>query len=266
VTTPKVSTIKRGGSRFYVNPETGEKVPGVTSVLGMLPKDFLKYWAAKSVAQTAVNNIGEVVGIAMRDPDAAVDFLKRSPDRDTYKAADAGTGVHELYESLARGEEVDRRRLTPELRVYAESFDQFVAEFQPEFLHLEETVWSETHGYAGSFDAIARIDGEIVILDWKTTRSGVHEEVALQMTAYKNADYILTADGEKVPLPEIEAAAVLHTRPEGWNLYPVSIDDSLFETFLALLNSVFPWERGGKNGVIGRPINASAQNKGRARR
>ncbi|WP_036959367.1 hypothetical protein [Promicromonospora kroppenstedtii] len=79
MTNPKINTIKRGGSRLYVHPESARKVPGVTSVLNMLPKGFLKFWASKSVAEYAVNNIGAVVTLAMNDKSAAVDLLKRAP-------------------------------------------------------------------------------------------------------------------------------------------------------------------------------------------
>ena len=41
-----IRTSKRGGSRFYVDPETAVKHPGVTSIVGMLPKPFLVHWAA----------------------------------------------------------------------------------------------------------------------------------------------------------------------------------------------------------------------------
>ncbi len=56
-------------------------------------------------------------------------------------------------------------------------FNAFIDEFSPSFLFQEETVWSDTHLYAGSFDALAEIEGQRVWIDWKTTRSGVHEEV-----------------------------------------------------------------------------------------
>ena len=57
MTTPKINTTFRGGSRFYIHPGSGEKVPGVTSVLNMLPKPFLKAWAGKEVATTAVRSL-----------------------------------------------------------------------------------------------------------------------------------------------------------------------------------------------------------------
>lgn len=266
---PKVNTIKRGGSRLYVHPGSAEKVPGVTSVLNMLPKPFLKFWASKVVAETAVENLGSVVSIAMNDPKGAIDYLKRSPDRFTANSADMGTEVHDLYERLAKGEDVNPRRLHPDLKVYFEHFQEFKAEFEPEFVYLEETVWSEKHEYAGSFDFMAWIndpdtEGErvLVIGDWKTTRSGVHEEVALQLAAYKHADYILRPDGEEIPIPEeISVGVVMHARPEGWQLVPARIDEEVFEVF-QVLRKVYTWDKETQKTVLGDGVQKGAKKKG----
>lgn len=259
MTTPKVTTIKRGGSRFYVHPTTRGKVPGVTSVVGMLPKDFLKFWAAKVVAECAVENIQSVVGLAMKDPQGAVDYLKRAPMRNTGEAADTGTQVHELVERLSRGENIGR--VHPDLQGFIRGYEAFRKAFDVEYLHLEETVWSETHGYAGSFDAIVRIkpagapeeDWEVVILDNKTTRSGVHSEVALQLAAYKNADYIIAQDGTQKPIPDITGGAVLHLRPDSWALVPVAVTDEFFQVFLSLI-PVMEWDRELSKSALGAPL------------
>lgn len=266
MTTPKINTIQRGGSRLYVHPDSSEKVPGVTSVLNMLPKGFLKFWASKVTAEKAVEHLGEIVSIAMRDPDAAIDFLKRAPDRFTKNAAVKGTDVHDIYERLARGEEI--ARVHPDLQPYVDVYHGFVTQYEPEFLFLEGTVWSETHGYAGSFDFIAWITdpdtGErvLVIGDWKTTRSGVHEEVALQLTAYKNADYIITPEGEKVDIPPVEAGIVVHAAnadkndpnsPVVGQVVPARIDDDLFAIFLSLLE-IWKYDREVKSTTLGRPV------------
>jgi hypothetical protein len=261
MTTPKVSTISRGGSRFYVHPESQDKVPGVTSVVGMLPKPFLRPWAAKVTAETAVDHLGEIVSIALRDRQGAIDFLKRSPDRFTKTAADVGTEAHDLFERLAKGESVGR--VHPDFVPFVEHFESFLEEFSPEFVFMEETVWSEKHSYAGSFDAFAVIDGERVWVDYKTTRSGVHEEVALQLAAYRYADYIIRPDGGRVPMPEADAGAVLHVRPEGWSLVPIRADEKAFETFLHL-RAIFEWERNEKGSVIGDPVNKGSVKKKRA--
>lgn len=252
MTTPKVNTIKRSGSRFYVEPDSGEKVPGVTSVLGMLPKEFLRYWAAKVVAQTAVDDLPAVVQIALRDPADAVDYLKRAPDRNTGKAADMGTEAHALFERMAKGEPAGR--IHPDLAPFHRHIGEFLDTVQPRFLMLEETVWSDTHRYAGSFDWLAEIEGELVWGDTKTTRSGIHEEVGVQLAAYSNADHIIRPDGSRVPMPKSDKGAVFHVRPDGWKLVPVRADRVLFDEVFLPLRKVFEWEKALKSTVVGDPI------------
>lgn len=255
MTTPRVSTIKRAGARFYVHPSSGSKAPGVTSVVGMLPKEFLKYWAAKSSAEFAADNLGALVTLALAGGrDAAVDMIKRSPDRDVRQAADTGTEAHKLFEVLARGESPGR--VHPDFEPYVAHFRDFLAQAKPKLSLMEETVWSETHDYAGSFDAYGEIDGQRLFIDWKTTRSGVHEEVALQLAGYRFAEYIIRGDGARVPLPPADGGAVLHVRPEGWELIPVRCDESVFEFFLHL-RQVFEWEKGVKSTVLGDPAYGS---------
>ena len=258
MTTPKVSTVKAGGSRFYVHPDTDQKVPGVTSVLNMLPKPFLEFWASKLVAETAVDNVGSWIGLAVSGQrEAAIDYLKKAPLRNTGKAADTGTAAHDLFERLASGERLGKREVSPDLVPFVNHFREWWEIWQPEFLHLERTVWSASVGYAGTFDAIATVkpggEAHNIIIDWKTTRSGVHPEVALQLTAYSRADYIIGEGGEQVPLPQIDGAAVLHVRPEGWQFVPASISDELFNVFKALL-VVTEWDKTTSKTVIGKPL------------
>jgi len=253
VTTPKVNTIKRGGSRFYVNPDDAKvKVPGVTSIIGMLPKDFLRYWAAKEVAQTAVDSLPVVLTMILNDQkDAAVDFLKKSPDRNTRQAADTGTAAHDLFERMAKGETLGR--VHPDLEPFVRHFDEYLTVCKPDYHFMEETVWSDKHGYAGSFDAYAVIDGERLWLDNKTTRSGVHAEVGIQLSAYRYADSIIRADGGRVPMPEADGGAVVHVRPEGWQLVPVRCDEALFELFLHL-REIFNYEKELKPTILGHAV------------
>lgn len=260
-------TVKRGDSRFYVDPDTREKVPGVTSVLSMLPKEFLKFWSAKVTAEAAVENLGAIVTLALRDSKGAIDYLKRAPLRNTGDAADTGTEVHEMFETVARGGTV--RRPHPELEPYLRWIHEFHERFQPEYLFVEDAVWSDKHKYAGSFDALCyiTIDGvrDCVMLDAKTTRSGIHEEVGLQLAAYKNADYIVTQDGAKAEMPTITAGAALHLRPEGWRLVPARVDDEVFPFFLHL-REIFRWEKEFKHTVIGEPLYDSIATTGAQRR
>lgn len=253
MTTPKVSTIKRGGSRFYVSPETGEKLPGVTSILDMLPKGYLKYWAAKVVAEEAVADIVALANLVDRNPEGAIDYLKRAPDRNTRKAADTGTDAHDYFERQARGEVIDLSTVPENLQIFVRHYDEFLQVVQPEILFLEETVWSDTHRYAGSFDAFAKIEGESVWVDNKTTRSGVHEEAGLQLSAYRHADYLLRPDGTRVPMPKADGGAVVHVRPEGWKVVPVACGPEQFEVFLHL-RKIFDYEKFAKASIVGQPV------------
>ncbi|MER5501363.1 hypothetical protein ABT096_29740 [Streptomyces sp. NPDC002561] len=249
-----VRTLKRGSSRFYVDPDDAQiKVPGVTSVVGMLPKDFLTFWAAKEAAEAAVSNWDIVSKLVQRDPAGATDYLKNAHRRKTKAASDLGSAAHDYFERLARGDSVPLRQVHADVKPHVTYFKQFLDEIQPEFLHLEETVWSDEHQYAGSFDAIARVDGEVVVLDWKTSKS-VYDSVALQLSAYRYANRIILAEsGESIDVPALAGGAVLHVRPEGWQFVPVECGEDVFRVFLAL-RDVFDWERDGKKGVVGKAI------------
>jgi hypothetical protein len=248
-----VSTIKRGGSRFYIDPSDGRvKVPGVTSVVGMLPKEFLTFWAAKEAAEAAVNNWDIVSELAKRDPQGAIDYLKNAHRRKSHAAADLGSGAHDIFERMARGERLNMRHVHADLKPFVRWFGEFLDQVQPRFLYLEETVWSDTYGYAGSFDAVAEIDDEIVGIDWKTSKA-VYESVALQLSAYRYADRIILAEtGESVPMPEWSGGAVLHVRAEGWQLVKVACGPDVFEHFKSLRHT-FDWEADTKKGVVGKP-------------
>lgn len=261
MTTPRVNTIKRNGARFYVNPDDARKFPGVTSVVDMLPKPFLTRWAAKSVAEFAVQHRAAYLGLVdAGEPEAAVNLLKDAPWRDTRASARTGDAAHKAFEAMAEGrtaaEAIAESEAEPdEVGPFARHFEEFLQEFSPEFLFMEEAVWSDTHAYAGSFDALMSVDGIKVWVDWKTTRSGVHAQVALQLAAYSRADFILRGDGSRVPLPKADKAACLLVRPEGWSLTPVRIDDDVFEAFLHL-RGVFDWDKDLHSTVLGAPLNA----------
>ena len=252
MTVPKVQTISRGGSRFYVDPLTDEKVPGVTSILSQLPKPFLQAWAAKMVAEFAVDNFGAYSSMVMNGQrQAAIDVLKGAPRRYTTERADIGTEAHDLFERIALGEDIGQ--VHPDMAPYVEHFNQFVADFSPTFLMNEETVWSDEHRYAGSFDAIAEIGGETVVLDYKTSKS-VYEETALQLAAYRFADHVIRPDGAKVPLPEVDGGAVVHVTAEGYSVVPMRVDYDVFQHFLALRYGPFEWNADTKKTVKGKKL------------
>ena len=260
----KVNTITRGGSRWYVDPRTHEKVPGVTSVVGMLPKPFLTFWAAKMTAEAAVDNLSAVQAIAATDRDGAVDFLKGSHRRYTKQRADVGSMAHDVFERIMNGERVGH--VHPDIASHVRHFSEFMTLVNPELVRAEDVAWSTTHNYAGSFDAILRVwldanrkptpdrsgDPHLIMVDYKTSKS-TYPDVALQLAAYAHADKIIDPDGNEMMMPEFDGAAVLHVTESEWSFKPVDISREVFDYFLTL-RKVFDWDREKSKTVLGKPL------------
>lgn len=266
----KVRTITRGGSRFYVSPHDGDvKYPGVTSIVGMLPKPFLTFWAAKMTAEAAVDNLDAVRSIAANDRDGAVDYLKGSHRRYTKARADVGSMAHDAFERMMNGEHVGH--VHPDISRHVRNFSEFMAAVNPELVRAEDVAWSDTHEYAGSFDAILRVwldeagmptpdrsgTPHVIMVDYKTSKS-VYPDVALQMSAYAHADKILDPEGGEVPMPEFDGAAVLHVTESTWSFRPVDTSTRVFSHFLSL-RETFRWDREVSKTVLGKPLVKSAR-------
>jgi hypothetical protein len=205
----------------------GEKVDGVTTVLtNGIPKPALTNWAAKAVATFAADNLDL---IAQLDREARIDLLKGSPYRDRDAAARRGTEVHALAERLAHGEEVE---VPEELTGHVDSYLKFLDDFNVKAEHIELVVGNRRSRYMGSLDLIASLnDGQRWLLDIKTTRSGIFSEVALQLAAYRYAEFYLDSDGNEQPMPEVDACGAVWVRADGYDLIPVNAGPSTFRTF-----------------------------------
>ena len=257
--TQPANSIKRGGSRFYVDPVTGDKLPSVTSVQNALAKPALQYWAAKMVAQCAVEEFGTLASmVGSGNPENAIDYLKRAPGRSSGKASTLGSEIHDLADRIGKGETLER--VHPDHQGFIDQLHKFIDDFEVGFLESEATVWSDTYGFAGTLDAIVMIDNEAIILDYKTGASGIWPDVAIQLNAYAKADVILDRSGERRPLPKIDGAAALSLRPDSYELIPVRLGDDIFEVFQAL-QVASEWQREINKSVLGKPVDPNNKDK-----
>lgn len=276
---PAPRTVYRGGSRFYVHPDRGREFPGVTSVIdaGIAKQRFLIPWAARMTAELAVDTLETpdarrfFAAMVERDRSGAVDYLKGASARYTKARGTLGSKAHDVFERMLRGEDV--QYVHPDIEEHTEHFRAFLAEVNPELVRAEEVIWSDTHRYAGSYDAIVNVwlkaDGtpdptrkagtrRTLIVDWKTGKD-LHAEVGIQLAAYAHGDVTIDADGAEHEVPELDGAAALHVTDKGWSFHPIRGGLLLhFETFL-LLRDLFEWTRESAPGVIGRPIAGSGR-------
>lgn len=269
-----VSSETKSGKRHYYRESAPDiRYPGVTSIIDTLGKPFLQRWAANMAADLALDSIDYLQRMVDRDREGAKRYVAGAAKRYTDQRSAIGTKAHVLFERLARGHDV--KRVHPDMEPYRRHFADFLTTVKPELVRAEDVAWSDTHAYAGSFDAWLRLcvvpqaDGTWrldpygihpdsidvdVIADWKTSRS-IWPSVALQMGAYAHADLIISPDGEESDMPVFDGAVVLHITPEGWSLVPVYAPQlrDAFSYFLRL-RSAYEWEHSVAKRVLGKPL------------
>jgi hypothetical protein len=229
-----------------------------------VPKPALVGWAKKVTAEYAVNNLPMLNDLASHDPKGAIDWLKGAAYRDRDVAADLGTAIHDAVEDVTSGRAVDLDSLPPVVRASVEQFVQFVDVVQPLYLASEAVVVNDTHGYAGTLDAIVttshpalvewfELDPVTLLLDYKSGK-GVYPETGLQLAAYRNANRIILGDGTDMEMLPTEGAAVLHIRPRSWKLMPVRAGSEEYAAFVRASGVAhWLWNNGD---VVGPPLAA----------
>lgn len=265
-------------------PEPGDtQFVSVTTIIGALDKPALMYWAAEQTAEAAVRVAGSLSArIAEEGKEAVVKWLRdarfRRPKGEK-SAADLGTDVHAACEEYALSG--IRPECDPDVVPYLNQFDGFLQKWQPVYEAVETTVYSPTYGYAGTLDAIMLLEGQRVLVDYKTSKkskdsqgkeSTPYPEVGLQLAAYRYADcaatwrprrfekyrrrYYLLGDEEKemsVPVPEVDGAVAIHITPEHCEPYPIRADQAIFDAFL-FTSEAFRFVNDLSKTVVGKPL------------
>jgi hypothetical protein len=123
-------------------------------------------------------------------------------------------------------------------------FDRFLNTYEPTFEvgMAEASVFNRAQRYAGTLDALGSIDGRRLLFDWKSGKS-VYPEVALQLAAYRHAEFIGMPDGSEFPMPAVDGAVVLHLPPDGNAvLQEVDCGDEVF-TMFQFVREVYRWSQ-----------------------
>lgn len=232
----------------------GQPIPGVTTLIkGGVPAPALMYWSAKSVAEWVADHPDQCESLRQMGRYKMVAALKETPWEQRDTAAIRGTEVHDLAEQLVHGKEVE---VPHALAGHVDGYVRFLDAFQPRPILTEKSCANRTHWYAGRFDLIAEIAGVIWMLDAKTARA-VYGDNALQVDAYRNAEFYVEDDDPDthLPLPEgIERLGVLHIRADGTDLIPLESNGDPFRDFL---HAAWTAKRKAqRDGYVGDPIPA----------
>lgn len=277
-TTSRPRSHRRGGGgryrdhRWYVD-SAGRRYWSVTTLLKALPKDALVGWAARVTAEAAIDNI-DLWGQHARQlgRDAAVSALRDVRFQPNKVAIDRGKVVHAAINRWLLEQPLPDLINDVETRLVLQFLD-FLERHRPEPYATEMVVFNASQWYAGTLDMIMRLPrlpgAPLALIDVKTG-SGVYPETCLQLTAYRNAEFVEIGDGRELPMPAVDTCMVLHLAvdPDGptdddrWDLVPVETGAvrenngnprDLFKTFL-FVREVYRFLNELSVSVIGAPM------------
>jgi hypothetical protein len=263
-----------GDSGHFYTLADGTELWSVTSILEIIDKPALRFWAGNLAAEAAMDRLPWLINAYRTRPcgqtklslrcgecrDCAQTWVARRHVAKSGEARDRGSAVHHVVETVElTGVEPEH---DPEIAPYVVQYQRFRADYAPRFVMSEATVFSRKHGYAGKLDGHIVLDGSTrkaarlldllrvsapsrLLVDVKTTakdRSAFYPEFALQCAPYRFAEGWLLPDKTEQELPPVDGAVVLQLRPNGYSLRPVAADSTTFAAFLAAAQ-MWRWQR-----------------------
>jgi hypothetical protein len=244
VTVYQAPIVRRETAKgHYYKDATGQRVTGVTTWIdGGIPKPALINWAGNATAEYAVDHWDDLADLP---PAQRLKKLQGARYEVKDAAARRGTEVHKYAEELIHGKAV---QVPDELAGYVDSYVRFLDEFDVQPVLVEFSCVSYRLGYAGTADLVADVrlpdydEPQRLLMDVKTTRSGIFGETALQLAAYRYADKWIV-DGEETDPLDVTFTAAIHVRADGYDLRPVATDREQHKAFWHAQQVTHHWER-----------------------
>lgn len=233
-------TFYPNSHRYKLKGEKGYLI-GVTTATGVIDKSRpLILWATRLTG----DHMRDFITNNNYDEEALLEQVAIAQDMHQVKkekAADLGTQVHNFAESFARHKlgKCDMPEITDDMELEVingiNAFLEWIETREVEFIEAERMVYSRKHGYVGTADVVAKIDGELYLCDYKTSK-GIYPEMFFQVAAYREAynEEIEFIGGEKV-----EKSIILKFNKENGELetreFTQEENDNSFKAFIHAL-------------------------------
>jgi hypothetical protein len=188
-----------------------QKIPGVTTVLGILAKPALIMWA----------------------------YNKGKDGENLYEkdeSANIGTVIHARILGYFLGYEIDNYNISPQIWNWSEnslaSFKEYVKGKKIEPILAETPLISEKYQYGGTLDLYAKVDNKLELWDFKTG-SGIYDEHIYQLAALNN---LLIENGYDPP-ERIMPVNIPKSPDDSFAIQSISADElkDEFQIFLSCL-------------------------------
>lgn len=247
--TATVTRVDGPNGRFY-NVD-GELYPSVTHILTAINKPALVPWAANQeralVLDAATALQRELGGRALVSPAwyRAALLARLGPtkahQRQLAIAGDIGTEAHQAIEWIMRtaigavaGPEP---RISAPALVAVQAFQIWAESVRLKPILVERVVYSKTQRYAGTLDLLARVDGVLTQVDFKTGKA-VYAESHLQAAAYSAA---LVEMGYLEPVAALVVRLPKVATDPGFEVVAVPARAELLPVFLAT-RTLWEWQ------------------------
>ena len=230
-TTPHGLTFDAYTHRYRLD---GRRVPGVTSIVGVLDKSGpLTRWAARTVAEYVWDNPDETTRLLAGSREECVRSLIAVPNAVRDGAAGRGSTIHAHAEAILRDHAAD---VDDTLVPVVQGIVRFLEEWEIDPILTEYACASREHRWAGTGDTIAHYRHPntghrgVLYADWKSGKN-TYGESGLQFAAYVHAEF-WGLDGDEHPIPDVDAVYGVHTLPGEAIVYPYEHGPHVYADFL----------------------------------
>ena len=169
---------------YTVNNKT---VFGVTSIISIIAKPALLYWAVNQSVEYLKANLQPGVAFDELQIKNLLDGCKYAHRKNLGKAADIGKMTHHWIEEYIKArinkETPPKRPVNTELNNAIDSFFEWAKKNKVQLIASEQKIYSKKYKYAGTLDLEAMVNGKRTIIDFKTSKA-IYDDYFLQSTAY----------------------------------------------------------------------------------
>lgn len=160
--------------------------PSVTKIVGAtIDKSApLMGWAVNQALDTVKQSIDPNVSIGEAMFEVILAEARGAHRRRKQDAANFGTEVHTALERSFKSNDYTECSVAAAERVSAAT--AWLLQLGVESVAVERRIFSRKHRFVGTLDKLARIDGKLTLLDWKTSK-GIWPEYRFQTAGYVGA-------------------------------------------------------------------------------
>ena len=172
----ELPTVTEDGKRFYKTPD-GILYPSVTTITSQIGKDAIMAWR-KRVGDAEANKIST-------------------------QASSRGTRMHSICEDYLSNKQLISLSVMPDALAMFKSIQPILDECIDDVHAIEAPLYSHHLKVAGRVDCVAKYNGKLSIIDWKTSSKQKNEEWIQNYFMQCSAYAVMFEERTKIPVPQL---------------------------------------------------------------